>query len=100
MTASPVAMATISLPAMASHPRRAISPSCRPMPSSTWTLPAEPSGATTARPSRRSWPDRPEHAVIDGLNFSYGDTGDWYIIKTPDAARKFGAATAAFLRRT
>ena len=36
------------------------------------------------------------NTVVDGLNFSYGDTGDWYIIKTPDALRTFGAADAAY----
>ena len=35
--------------------------------------------------------------VIDGLSFNYGDTGDWYVIKTPDALKRFGDATSGFL---
>ncbi len=35
--------------------------------------------------------------VIRDLNLSYGDTGDWYILKTPEAIKKFGAVKAAQL---
>ncbi|HEY7116284.1 MAG TPA: hypothetical protein VH475_06850, partial [Tepidisphaeraceae bacterium] len=35
--------------------------------------------------------------VIDNLTFHLGDSGDWYIIKTPDALLRLGTSQAAFL---
>ncbi len=34
---------------------------------------------------------------IDGLNFSYGDPADWYLLRTPEALKEFGTAKAAQL---
>ena len=37
------------------------------------------------------------NTLIDGLTFNQGDTGDWYLIKTPAALKNFGAANLAYL---
>jgi Ca2+-binding RTX toxin-like protein len=55
------------------------------------TLPSETFGRNDSAPFAAQLGPIGANTVIDGLNFSYGDTGDWYIIKTPDAARTFGA---------
>ena len=38
---------------------------------------------------------RSQDVPIGDLNFSYGDAGDWYVLKTPKALRSFGSAQAA-----
>ncbi|TLZ64979.1 MAG: calcium-binding protein, partial [Methanobacteriota archaeon] len=35
--------------------------------------------------------------TIDGLTFDLGDTGDWYVLKTPQALKQLGASRAALL---
>ena len=35
--------------------------------------------------------------TVSNLNFSYGDSGDWYILKTPQAVKSLGSAKAANL---
>jgi Ca2+-binding RTX toxin-like protein len=37
--------------------------------------------------------------VVQGLSFSLGDKGDWYIIKTPTSLMQYGSAQAAQLLR-
>ena len=37
------------------------------------------------------------NTLIDGLTFNQGDTGDWFLIKTPAALKNFGAANLAYL---
>ncbi len=41
--------------------------------------------------------DVPQDVVIDDLNLSYGDSGDWYVLKTPEAVKQFGSTKAAQL---
>jgi hypothetical protein len=37
--------------------------------------------------------------VIDDLSLHYGDRGDWYVLKTPEALKQYGGAQAAQLLR-
>ena len=46
---------------------------------------------------KSSTTDTTEDVVIDNLNLSYGDSGDWYVLKTPEAVKKFGSVKAAQL---
>ncbi len=37
----------------------------------------------------------PIDVVLDDLSLSYGDRGDWYVLKTPEALKSYGVANAA-----
>jgi hypothetical protein len=40
---------------------------------------------------------QPADVTIENLNLSYGDSGDWYVLRTPSALKWFGSAQAAQL---
>ncbi|GEM_PF-4277482 len=42
---------------------------------------------------------QPQDVTVTGLSLHFGDEGDWYVLRTPDALKRYGAAQAALLAR-